>query len=353
MNIPFLGSKKDPILGIDIGSATVKVVELGKSGGKLQLLASNIQPLPADIVSEGKINDAAALAVVLRKAVAMTGSKAKNVAVAVPGASVITRIIDMPASLNDEELETQLLMEAEQYIPYSLDEVAVDFAVVEKSEDNEEQVKVMLAACRKETIDGLSEVLELAELKPKIIDVEPFCIERVYPLISEQLEEDADSLIAMVDVGAVNLRVNILDHGKTVYSREEMFGAKQLIEEVQRRYGLSYEEAVAAENEGSLPKDYDVEVLQPFRENLVQQISRAMQFFFSSTHYNHIDCVILAGGIAAQTELVDLAEQKLEIPVLAANPFSAVSIKSKSGANIKKNAPSLLVATGLALRGVE
>jgi type IV pilus assembly protein PilM len=280
-------------------------------------------------------------------------SKAKNVALAVPGSSVITRVLEMPSDLTEDEMETQLLMEAEQYIPYSLDEVAVDFTVIEQGEEDSEQVKVLLAACHKESIDALTEMVEQADLESKIVDVEPFCLERVYQLLAEQLEEDNDGLIAVVDCGAKNLRINVLDCGSTVYSREEMFGTKQLSEEIQRRYGLSEEEALAAERDGDLPGDYEQEVLAPFRDSLIQQISRSLQFFYSSTSYSHLDCLILAGGIVGSPDLVSMTESKIELPVIAANPFKHMPVGAKiDSKQLASISPSLLIATGLAMRGV-
>ena len=353
MQIPLFSKKSESLLGIDIGSTSLKIVELSRSGRNVAVQNAGIYPIAPNTIIEGKIADVPTLAQTLRKAVAMMRTKAKNVAVAVPGSAVITRVLEMPADLTEDELETQLLMEAEQYIPYSLDEVAVDFTVIESAGEESEQVKVLLAACRKEAIDALTETVEQADLESKIVDVEPFCLERVYPLLADQLEEDNDGLIAVVDCGATNLRINVLDQGSTVYSREESFGTKQLSEEIQRRYGLSEEEALNAERDGDLPGDYEQEVLSPFRDSLIQQISRSLQFFYSSTSYSHLDCLILSGGIASNKELVSMTESKIEVPVIAGNPFkhmpSSDRISAKQLGNIS---PSLLIATGLALRGV-
>lgn len=362
MQIPFIGGRSEPLLGIDIGSSSLKIVELSKSGSEIKVQSAGAFPLPPNTVVEGRVDNAEALTQTLLRAIQMLRTKAKHAAIAVPGSAVITRVLEMPAGLSDDEMESQLLLEAEQYIPYSLDEVAIDFAVLPSEEDEDEddddeggdrRDKVLLVACRKESTDALLELLEEASLEAKVIDVEPFCLERVYPLLAEQLEEDSDSLIAVVDCGANNLRVNVLDKGSTVYSREELFGTRQLNEEIQRRYGLSHEEALTAEREGGLPGDYEQEVLVPFRESLIQQISRSLQFFYSSTSYSHVDGIILGGGIIAQQEIVKLTEAKIELPVVAANPFSHMALGPRvDKKSLKEIAPSLLIATGLALRGV-
>lgn len=352
MNIPFLAGGNSAVLGVDIGTSSIKIVELESSSKGLKVVTAFVCPLAPGIIKEGKIEDVPGLAEVLRRAVVNSRTKTKTVAFAVPGSAVITRVVDMPGDLSEDELEMQLLLEAEQYIPYSLDEVALDFTQMGLSDDGQ-QAKVLIAASRKETIESLVEMAEIAELKPKIIDVEPFCLERVYPLIAEQMEEDNDSLIAVVDIGATTLRFNVLDTGSTVYSREEMFGTSQLTEEVQRRYGLSAEEANVAQSEGGLPADFEEEVFAPFRESLIQQISRSLQFFYSSSSYNHVDCVVLSGGVIADSMVVELAESKLELPVVGGNPFTQMEVGERVNENsLSSIAPSMLVAAGLALRGV-
>lgn len=352
MSLPLFGSRDKTLLGVDIGTSSLKMVELSSSGGALKVVSAGSATIPPDLIQEGRISDSVALANVIRKAMAASRTKTKNVAFSVPGSAVITRVIDMPAGLTDDELEIQLLLEAEQYIPYSLDEVAIDFTILGSNEEGD-QVQVLLAACRKDTVDSLVEVAESAELTPKIVDVEPFCLERAYPLIADQLEEDNDSLIAVVDIGAVHMRFNVLDRGKTVYNREELFGAGQLTDEIQRRYGLSKEEAGVAQIEGGLPVDYEEEVLEPFRASLVQQVSRALQFFYSSTTYNHVDCLVLAGGVVADERLAALTEEKIEVSVMAANPFANMAIDDRVNERVLDvAAPAMLIATGLAMRGL-
>jgi len=352
MNIPFLSSGTTSVIGVDIGTTTLKLIELESSVKGVRVVSAHVTPMTAGLMKEGKIEDIPGVAEALKRAIVKSRSKTKAIAFAVSGSSVITRVIEMPADLSEDEMEMQLLLEAEQYIPYSLDEVALDFTQLGVSEDGQ-QAKILIAASRKESVDNLVEVAEIAELKPKIIDVEPFCLERVYPLIAEQMEEDHDSLIAVVDIGATMLRFNVLDTGSTVYSREEAFGTNQLTEEIQRRYGLSVEEAGAAQMDGGLPADFEEEVLAPFRESLIQQISRSLQFFYSSSTYNHVDCIVLAGGVVADTSLVQLAETKIELPVFGGNPFTQMDVGERVDKKaLTASASSMLIATGLALRGI-
>jgi type IV pilus assembly protein PilM len=263
-------------------------------------------------------------------------------------------MVEMPAGLSDDAMETQISLEADQYIPYPLEEVAIDFEVQGESEENPEQVDVLLAACRRENVDLRVGVLELAELTPKVVDVEAYTMERAFSLISEQLEDQDDQVVAVIDIGATMTTLSVLVDGRTVYTREQLFGGKQLTEEVQRRYGLSQEEAGLAKKQGGLPDDYESEVLEPFKDAVVQQVTRSLQFFFSSSQYNDVDHIILAGGVAAMDGLASLIEEKLGTQASVANPFANMSVAPKvNAAALANDAPSLMIATGLAMRSFD
>ena len=205
---------------------------------------------------------------------------ARKWAVAVAGSAVITKIIDMDSGLTDDAMEAQISVEADQYIPYPLDEVAIDFELQGPSEQSPGKAEVLLAACRRENVDSRVEALELAGLTPKIVDVEVYAMERAFGLLAHQLDLEGEYTVAIVDIGATMTTLSVLNDGNTIYTREQLFGGKQLTEEIQRRYGLSLEEAGLAKKEGGLPDDYDQEVLEPFKEAVIQQVTRSLQFFF-------------------------------------------------------------------------
>ena len=293
----FLDQQPKSLLGLDITSSAVKLLEISRSGNRYRVESYMVRPLPPNTVVEKNINDVEALAEIIRKVVSQAKAKARDTAVAVSGSSVITKVIEMPADLNDQAMETQIALEADQYIPYPLDEVALDFEVIGLSDNNPEQVDVLLAACRRENVDSRADALEQAGLNPKVVDVEVFAVERAFELLSTQLEELGDQVVAIADIGATMLTLSVLVNGKTVYTREQLFGGKQVTEEIQRRYGLSLEEAGQAKKQGGLPEDYVSEVLEPFKDALVQQISRSLQFFFSSSQYNYI-CLLYTSDAA-------------------------------------------------------
>lgn len=350
----FLEKKAKPVLGLDISSTSVKVLELTRHGDGYRVEGYAVRPLPPNAVVEKNINDVEAVADVVRTVTELSKSKVSRAAIAVAGSAVITKLIDMPAGLSDDAMETQITLEADQYIPYPLEEVAIDFEVQGESAENPDQVDVLLAACRRENVDLRVDALELAGLEALVVDVEAYTVERAFSLVAEQLEDSEGRLVAVVDVGATMTTLSVLQNGKTIYTREQLFGGKQLTEEIQRRYGLSTEEAGLAKRQGGLPDDYEAEVLQPFKEAVVQQVTRSLQFFFSSSQYNDVDHIVLAGGVAAMDGLPLLIEEKIGTPTSVANPFASMAVSPKVNAvALANDAPSLMIATGLALRSFD
>ena len=349
------GKKSSAVLGVDISSSSVKLLELSKHGDRYRVESYAVEPLPADAVVEKNITNVEAVGEVLKRVVSKSRTSLKKVAVAVSGSAVITKVIQMDSGMNEFEMEDQIALEADQYIPYPLDEVAIDFEVQGPSETSPEQVDVLLAACRKENVDVREDVMEIAGLNTKVVDVEAYSLERAYALIEPQLESQGEELVvAVVDIGATMTTLSVLAEGQTVYTREQIFGGKQLTEEIQRRYGLSVEEAGLAKKQGGLPDDYEDEVLMPFREAVVQQVARALQFFFGASQYNVVDYVVLAGGTSSIQGLTEMVEEKTGTPTLVANPFANMSVASRVNASALGNdAPSLMIACGLAMRSFD
>ena len=349
------GKKKEILLGVDISSSSVKLLELSKSGEKFRVESYAVEPLPANCVVEKNINDAEAVGDIVKKVLGKSRASSRLAAVAVAGSAVITKTIQMNSGLSEQELEDQISVEADQYIPYPLDEVAIDFEVIGESETNSEQVDVLLAACRRENVEMREDALEIGGLSTKVVDVEAYSIERAFELVREQLDDDKDDLtVAIVDIGSTMTTLSVLADSKTIYTREQLFGGKQLTEEIQRRYGLSVEEAGLAKEQGGLPDDYEREVLGPFKDAVVQQVARSLQFFFSSSQYNEVDCVVLAGGVASTPDIAELVKEKVGIQTVIANPFAEMTLGAKVNASALSNdAPSLMIACGLAMRSFD
>jgi type IV pilus assembly protein PilM len=349
------GKKNEILLGVDISSSSVKMLELSKSGDRYRVESYAVEALPANTVVEKNINDAEAVGEVVKKVLARSRSGCKSAAVAVAGSAVITKTIQMGGGLTAQELEDQISVEADQYIPYPLDEVAIDFEVLGDSVENADQADVLLAACRKENVELREDALEIGGLATRVVDVEAYAVERAFSLVSAQLEEEAEEqTVAIVDVGSTMTTLSVLADNQTIYTREQLFGGRQLTEEIQRRYGLSFEEAGLAKKQGGLPDDYEREVLIPFKEAVVQQVARSLQFFFGSSQYNEVDVVVLAGGVASIPDLAALVQEKVGIKAIVANPFAEMTVGSKVNASALSNdAPALMISCGLAMRSFD
>lgn len=343
-----------PIIGIDISSTAVKLLQLSKSGARYKVEHYAVEPLPSDAVVEKNIAEPEAVGEAIRRAVQRSGSKAKHAAVAVAGSAVITKIIPMPSDLSEDELEDQIALEANQYIPYPMEEVSLDFEVLGPIEGSPESQHVMLAASRTENVDVRVAAIEAAGLTPKVVDVEIFATENAYQILADHHDIGDEAVVALVDVGATMTTLLVLKAGQFIYHREQVFGGKQLTEEVMRRYGLSYEEAGLAKRQGGLPESYEMEVLDPFKEAMIQQVSRSLQFFFSASDYSSVDHVMLAGGCAAIPGVAAQIEEHLGITTTVANPVADMSLASKVPAQqLGEDAPALMIACGLALRGFD
>ncbi len=349
------GRSSSSLVGLDISTTAVKLLELSKNGNQYRVESYAVEPLPSNSVVEKSISNVDAVGEAVKRAVGRARTGTKGAAVAVAGSAVITKTITLQAGLSDRDMEEQIKAEADQYIPYPLDEINLDFEVIGPNEKNSEQVDVLLAASRSENVETRVAAVELGGLKASIVDVEAFAMENACRLIATQMPNHGKDLtIAVVDVGATMTTLNVLHNLKSIYTREQVFGGKQLTEEIQRRYGLSYEEAGLAKKQGGLPDNYIPEVLDPFKESMAQQVNRSLQFFYSSSHFNDVDHIVLAGGSGSIADVDELIEHKTGVPTTIANPFANMALSSKVRAqSLSNDAPAMMIACGLALRSFD
>ena len=341
------------LVGVDISSTTVKLLELSVKNGRYWVESYAVMPLPENSVVEKSILNPEAVADALERVVNLANPHTTHVAIAVPTSMVIHKIIEMDADMSDEEREVQIRMDAEQYIPFPLDEVSLDFEVLPDHLANPNRVNVLLVATRTENVDTRVEVLELAGLSAKVADVESYAMERAFSVFADTLPMGANT-VGILDIGHTMTTLSVMQKGKIIYTREQVFGGRQLTQDVQSRYGLSFEEAGRAKKERTLPDDYDTEVLEPFLDAVVQQAARSLQFFFSSSQFNEIDHILLAGGNANIPGLAKLLQQKLGYRVTIANPFLQMGFSPQIDIKkIENDASSLMVACGLALRSFD
>ncbi|AFJ02930.1 Type IV pilus biogenesis protein PilM [Methylophaga frappieri] len=345
------------MLGIDISSSVVKILELQQKGDRYLVESYGVEPLPVNAVIEGRIENSDEVAGAIKRAIKRANSKAKEAAVAVSANAAITKVVSFPASLSGRELEESVMLEAENYIPYPLEEIRLDFEVLGTSALDAEAVDVLLAASRRENVDARTAVLEKAGLKPKLVDVEAYTIENAFILIANQLPGQGEGMtIAVADVGATVTTLYVLVDGKIVFTREQAFGGRMLTEDIERHYGMSYQEAGRAKKDpASLPDDYQSKVLEPFKRSMTMTVTRALQFFFSaSSQYQSIDHILLAGGCASIEGIAEKIEGETGTPTSVANPFADMVIASRIKVQALSNdAPSMMIASGLAMRSFD
>lgn len=350
-----LKPKKQPMLGIDISSTSVKLVELSQQTGGYRVEAYAVEPLPINAVVEKNISDIEGVGAAISRALKKAGTRNKQCALAVASSAVISKNITLPASIKEADMEGQIQIEADQYIPYALEEVNLDFEVLGPTPGNPETLDVLLVASRSENVEVRVGAADLAGLAPKIMDIESYATESAALLCSEQFPERGEGkVIAVVDIGATMTSITVLEEGSITYTREQPFGGKLLTEDIMRRYGLSYDEAGLAKKEGQLPENYVPEVLEPFKDNMAQQVHRFLQFYFAASEHQSVDYILLAGGCASIPGVDELIESRLSTPTGVANPFGRMSIASKVNAQrLGSDAPALMIACGLAMRSFD
>lgn len=356
MNLNFFSKKTPALIGVDISASAVKMVKLaGDKQSGLTLEAYSTSPLGKDAIADGNIKDLEKVSEAVEQAWKLLSTKIKRTALALPTASVISKKVLMPAQLNDEELSTHVEAEANQYIPFSLDEVNLDFQALDEFDEASNSQSVLIVAAKKDTIEDRVAAAEGASLKVDVMDVDAYATEAAYSLITRTLpQKGKNKTIMVMDIGATTTHINVIRNQESVYTRDQSFGGNQLTQDIQRRYGLTTDESELSKRKGDLPESYESEVLTPFKQLIVNEVLRSQQFYQTANSNNlKIDHIILAGGCASIEGIDTLIESETKIPTTVANPFEKMNInKQIMTEKLKQDAPSLFVACGLAMRGL-
>nr|WP_238400341.1 type IV pilus assembly protein PilM [Legionella bononiensis] len=347
--------KHRSILGIDISSAAVKILEISGSGDQLCVEGYGRQSLPPNALDGNVIKDVEAVANTIKKLISSARLNCKQVALAVPDSAVISKVVQINDGLTDMEMEELVVIEADKYIPYPIDEINLDFEILGHSAKNSAMLDVLIVASRAENVNSRVEAITRAGLEAKIVDVESYAVERAAQQLSSELPAGGqDKIVAIIDIGANYTHLFVLHGMRLIFSREEKFGGMQLIEAIAEHYNMSSEQALIAKEEGKLPPDFESEVLEPFKEMVLLQIKRTLQFFYSTSQHGFVDHILLAGGLARQAGLANLIQEQLGVSTTVANPLSHMSFgKMVNLESINNDAPALMVACGLALRHIE
>ena len=348
-----LGQKHPQMIGLDISSSSVKLVELAQtSSGEYVLERLSSEPFEKGWIVDGQVEKFDEVADAVRRVVARSGTRSRHVAMAMPASAVITKRIVLPAGLREEEMELQVETEAHQYIPFSLDEVSLDFCVIGPNSNSAGDVDVLIAASRKDRVQDRQGLAEAAGLTPVVLDIESHASRLAMGRVIHALPEGGkDSLVALFEIGADTTSLKVLREDELLYDRDQSFGGSQLTQLISRQYGFSYEEAEQKKLSGDLPEDYGPTLLTPFVDSLAHEIGRALQYFFTSTPHHKVHYVMLAGGTASMPGLRERVKDVTGFVSKVVNPFENMKLGSSvREAKMKREAPSYLTACGLAMR---
>jgi type IV pilus assembly protein PilM len=351
-----LSRKYRTLLGLDITTSSIKLIELAMAGGQYRVESYAAEPTPPNAMNEKTLVDPQVVGEAIKRAIKRSGARSSEVAIAISGDAAITKVIQMPRGLRDSELEAQVEMQADQYIPFPMDEVSYDFEVMGSSDKDGESVDVLLVASRTENVEQRRSAVAAAGLTARIVDVEAFALENACRLMTHQMPDGGiDHSVAVVDFGASNTTFSVLRNLKVVYTRDFAFGGQQLTEEIMRTYGLSMEEAGRAKKEGGLPGNYQAEVLDPFIDDMTQQVSRSLQFYLASGNgREQPDKILICGGCANIPGVAEVVQSRVGINAERGDPLGQMKLSSRARAQaVQRDATALLTACGLALRSFD
>lgn len=347
--------KHRSILGIDISSSSVKILEISGSGDELCVEGYGRQLLPVNALDGNVIKDVEAVANCIKKLITTSRLNCKQVALAVPDSAVISKVVQINDGLNDSEMEELVIIEADKYIPYPIDEINLDFEILGHSAKNSAMLDVLIVASRAENVNSRVEAITRAGLEARIVDVESYAVERAAQQLSQELPAGGrDKIVAIIDIGANYTHLFVLHGMRLIFSREEKFGGRQLVEAIAEHYNISTDEALLQKDESKLPPGYEAEVLEPFKDMVLLQIKRTLQFFYSTSQHGFVDHILLAGGLARQPGLANLIQEQLGVSTTVANPLLHMAFGNRVNVEALNNdAPALMAACGLALRHLE
>lgn len=348
--LPFL-SKQKMTVGLDIGSHSVKVCEFAEAGKKRKLISLGTAQLPVGSVEDGELRDPEAVGEVIKNLIKNLEIKSKKVAISISGYSVIMKKINL-AVMTEEELQHHIHAEAEQYIPFDIDEVYIDFQDLQTNKEDEERTDVMLVAAKKEVVNKYMEMLEGIGLKVVVVDVDAFALENSYELSMGQ-----DDNVILVDIGSSKMNINIISGGASVFARDVFLGSRQLTEQIQGKLDVSFEEAEDLKVSAQDPGDQLPQLEETFASACTQwilEIKKALDFYNSNYPEEPIDKMVLSGGGSHIRGLEHYFASESELEIEKFNPFASAVVDRKKidPQYLAYIAPEMAISTGLASRKV-
>ncbi len=351
-----LGPKKQ-LIGLDIGSSAIKLVQVKPVKDSYVLQKFGIKPLEPEVIVDGTVMDAARVVMAIKDLIDETNVKVKNVAMSISGHSVIVKKINLPP-MPDDEVESQVKLAAEQYIPFDINEVNLDYHVlnpVEQADDGEPQMSVLLVAAKKDKVNELTELVEGAGLTPAILDVDAFAIENMY-CVNYPIR--AEEIVTLVNIGASVMNVNILKGDVSLFTRDISIGGNRYTEAIQRELGISFEEAEGLKKgQGGRGSEYEaaLTVINDVNGEVASEIARSVDYFRSTSTDGETGKILMCGGCAKVGGLVEQLGDRMGVPVELANPFNQIEVASGAMddvADLTDLAPMAAVGVGLAIRSI-
>jgi type IV pilus assembly protein PilM len=347
----FFFKKKKEVIGIDVGSSSVKLVQLKEAKGTYQLLNAGIMPLPPEAIVDNTLMDSSSIAAAIKNLVASLGVKIKDVSCSISGNSVIIRKIVLPA-MPSEELEDQISWEAEQYIPFDIKDVNMDFQILSPDAFDPSKMSVLLVASKKDIINDYVSVFNEAGMQLSVVDVDSFAVQNAFELNHDSRSDD---ILALINIGASVMNINVIKDGITLFTRDVQMGGNLYTEEIQKQLGMSGEEA---ESSKMLAKESNnkalIDVITKVNDTITQEIRRSLDFYNSTATDDRITGVFISGGCSKVYNLVNNISDKIGLPVEAINPFAKLKYNEKDfdPEYLQEIAPLMVVTVGLAVRRV-
>lgn len=349
-------NQSGPMIGIDITATHVRLLELGGKPGSIRATSYASEALPANAVSDHQIINVEAVSQAIARALKKSGSRNRNAAIGVSGAAVISKTIDMPADMDEQEIEQQIMFEAPQHIPYPIENVSLDFEVLGAAPDSPGNNQVLLVACRRDNVEMRTAVLEAARLKPRLVDVEEYALRNACGLLFKQMpNQGLDKTIGVFEIGSQQMRLNVLHNQRTVYSREVAFGCHELTAELVDQQGLdNVDQLLMHVRDSQLQAASIAPALDAFCAQAAQQIQSMLQYYFSiEATSDAIDQILLIGTCTQYPGFEQHIQHHLQWPTVRADPLRGVDCSGNARRNhIEHDGPSLMVAAGLSMRSI-
>lgn len=345
-----LFKRKKGVIGVDIGSSSIKIVELKETSRGYQLVNYGIAPLPSEVIVDGAIMDSSAIVEVIKNLLAERKIKTRDAAISVSGHSVIIKKITLPA-MTEAELEESIQWEAEQYIPFPISDVNIDFHILEMV-PGQSQMDVLIVAVKKDMINDYTAVMAEAGINPVVVDVDSFALENTYCINYDIFPEQT---VALVNMGANVTNINILKGGTSTLTRDVSVGGRQITNEIQKHVGVSFEDAEMLKYGGKVSGVDAREIdgmIKSGSNALVTEVQRSLDFYLSTSHEGNIERVYLSGGSSKIKGIVGIIAERTGIPTELMDPFHKIGFNQKTFdlESLKKDAPLLCVGVGLAIR---